>query len=98
MHRFLPFFFFTIVAGYPISQLLLTGTMPPLSKADMILQDMQTHYEDLVDQVLSTHSEDVLLALIKKPQVLLETPSVKGSIPLFFLVHAAELIFETPKK
>ncbi|SAM03275.1 hypothetical protein [Absidia glauca] len=64
-------------AGYPISQLLLTGTMPSLSKADMILQDMQTHYENLVDQVLSTHSEDVLLALIKKPQVLLETPSVK---------------------
>lgn len=78
MYSFLLFSFFTIVAGYPVSQLLLTGTLPPLSKTDMILQDMQTHYEGLVDQVLSTNSEDVLLALIKTPQVLLEVPSVKG--------------------
>jgi hypothetical protein len=56
-----------MVIGYPASRFLIEIEEPTignqLTKDVMIREDIQTHYENLLDEVISTHDEDFLLKL-----------------------------------
>ncbi|KAI8339449.1 hypothetical protein BC941DRAFT_500957 [Chlamydoabsidia padenii] len=55
------------VLAYPVSRFLIEVQEPtvgmPLSKAMVITEDMQTYYENLLDQIISSHSEEFLLSM-----------------------------------
>ncbi|CAO3587235.1 unnamed protein product [Absidia cylindrospora] len=57
-----------IAIAYPVSKFLMIDLQNPandpiLTKDVMIMEDIQTHYENLVDEVISGHSEDFLLSM-----------------------------------
>lgn len=56
-----------LVFGYPVSRFLIEIQEPsigmPLTKAVMVKEDIQTFYENLLDEVISAHSEEFLLSL-----------------------------------
>ncbi|ORZ17352.1 hypothetical protein BCR42DRAFT_491236 [Absidia repens] len=61
------FMYIMTVIGYPASRFLIEIEEPPigalLTKDVMIKDDIQTHYENLLDEVISTHNEDFLLKM-----------------------------------
>ncbi|CAO3587200.1 unnamed protein product [Absidia cylindrospora] len=61
------FMYIMTVIGYPASRFLIEIEEPSigalLTKDVMIRDDIQTHYENLLDEVISTHSEDFLLKM-----------------------------------
>ncbi|ORZ17323.1 hypothetical protein BCR42DRAFT_414390 [Absidia repens] len=57
-----------MVISYPVPKFQLIDLQNPaddssLTKDVMIMEDIQTHYENLVDEVISSHSEDFLLSM-----------------------------------
>jgi hypothetical protein len=56
-----------LVFGYPVSRFLIEIQEPsigvPLTKSVMVKEDIQTFYENLLDEVISSHSEEFLLSM-----------------------------------
>ncbi|KAI8089740.1 uncharacterized protein BX664DRAFT_386177 [Halteromyces radiatus] len=56
----------TLVFGYPASKFLIEieqGISSEFNKQVMINEDIQAHYENILDEVISTHNEDFLLTM-----------------------------------